>query len=83
MAKIERVVKGQHPSLLDAGKANELISKINGILESSGTDPIIVSVDDNGKLTVEIGFSARDIILCVNGEPYNTQILTGPLTEVT
>jgi len=61
MARIERVVKGQTPSLL----------------ESSGVDPIIVKAGDNGKLTVSMdGYGPEEFIVCVNGSLVTRNFLT-------
>ena len=69
MAKIEKVIKGQHPSLLDADKANELISMVNGILSSRAQDPLSLKVDSDGTININVALSPIEVTMCVNGIP--------------
>lgn len=71
MAKIERVVKGESPSLLDADKANELIDMINGILKSKAQDPFTLKVDDSGAISVGFNLSPIEGIIVVDGVATN------------
>lgn len=49
---IERVKKGESPSLVDTEKANELIDAINAIMNSKGAAGIQVRADQSGSLTI-------------------------------
>tara|TARA_R110002167_G_scaffold47239_1_gene140073 strand:- start:241 stop:819 length:579 start_codon:yes stop_codon:yes gene_type:complete len=49
---IEKLVKNEAPSLLDTDKANELISAINGLLNSRGEGGISVKQDQDGSLLI-------------------------------
>ena len=69
MAKIEKVIKGQAPSLLDANKANELIEKINGLLSSRAQDPLSLKVDSDGSMNLNVALSPLEVTMCVNGTP--------------
>lgn len=69
MAKIEKVIKGQHPSLLDADKANELISMVNGILSSRAQDPLSLKVDSDGAININVALSPIEVTMCINGIP--------------
>lgn len=69
MAKIEKVIKGQAPSLLDAKKANELIEKINGLLSSRAQDPLSLKVDSDGSMNLNVALSPLEVTMCVNGTP--------------
>lgn len=69
MAKIEKVIKGQHPSLLDADKANELIGMVNGILSSRAQDPLNLKVDSDGTISINVALSPIEVTMCVNGTP--------------
>jgi len=69
MAKIEKVIKGQHPSLLDADKANELIGIVNGILSSRAQDPLSLKVDSDGTININVALSPIEVTMCINGEP--------------
>lgn len=69
MAKIEKVIKGQSPSLLDAKKANELIEKINGLLSSRAQDPLSLKVDSDGSMNLNVALSPLEVTMCVNGTP--------------
>jgi len=69
MAKIEKVIKGQSPSLLDANKANELIEKINGLLSSRAQDPLSLKVDSDGSMNLNVALSPLEVTMCVNGTP--------------
>jgi len=69
MAKIEKVIKGQSPSLLDANKANELIEKINGLLSSRAQDPLSLKVDSDGSINLNVALSPLEVTMCVNGTP--------------
>jgi len=64
---IKEVIKGQSPSLLDSGKANELIRAINGILKSSAADPLSLQVDGDGKISVSMDASPLAGNIVVNG----------------
>jgi len=67
--KIEKVIKGQAPSLLDTTKANELIGMINGILASKAQDPLKLSVNSDGSFNLNIALSPLEVTMCVNGTP--------------
>jgi len=85
MAKIEKVKKGQVPSLLDTNKANELIGKINGLLSSTADAPLDLTVNGDGSISISIdttqigglpdGYVETDVILCINGSPVAGQFL--------
>jgi hypothetical protein len=49
---IEKLVRNEAPSLLDTEKANELISVINGLLNSRGEGGISVKQDQDGSLLI-------------------------------
>jgi hypothetical protein len=49
---IERVKKGESPSLVDTNKANELIDAINSIMNSKGAGGIKVRPNQSGQLTI-------------------------------
>ena len=49
---IERVKKGESPSLVDTNKANELIDAINAIMNSKGAGGIQVRPNQSGQLTI-------------------------------
>lgn len=61
MPSIEKVVKGSTPSLLQAGKANELIKAINGLANVKPRAPIKAKVfsDFSG---FEIDLDIQDLI---------------------
>lgn len=81
MAKIKKVIKGQHPSLLDADKANELIGMINGILSSRAQDPLSLKVDSDGAININANLAPLTVTLCVNGQPAKRVIYIQPPTE--
>lgn len=81
MAKIEKVIKGQSPSLLDAKKANELIEKINGLLSSRAQDPLSLKVDSNGAINLNINLAPLDVVMCVDGQPVNRTIYVQTPTQ--
>jgi hypothetical protein len=49
---IDRVKKGQAPSLVDTEKANEIIDAINSLMGSKGAGGISVRADQSGSLTI-------------------------------
>ena len=55
---IERLTKGEAPSLLDTEKANELIDAINALINSKGASGIQVRADQSGSLTIFPGKSS-------------------------
>jgi len=69
MPKIEKLVPGQSPSLLDASKANELVEMINGMLLSRAQDPIKLSVNSDGSFDINVNLTPIELTVCVNGEP--------------
>lgn len=69
MAKIERVIKGQAPSLMESTKANQLIDAINGILASRAQDPIKLVVNGDNSFNLNFNLSPMDVTICVDGEP--------------
>ena len=80
MSKIDKVIKGQHPTLMDAKKANELIEMINGILSSRAQDPLSLKVDSDGAINININLSPLEVTLCFNGQPVNRVIYIQPPT---
>jgi len=72
MPKIEKLVPGQSPSLLDADKANELVNMINGMLSSRAQDPIKLSVNSDGSFDINVNLTPIELTVCRNGE-----LLTG------
>ncbi len=57
--KIQKLISGQTPSLLNTQKANELINKINELTNSSSTDMaelagMSLKVTDSGKLKLDV-----------------------------
>lgn len=68
MPKIQRLIRGQAPSLVDADKGNELIEMINGILKSRGRDPIKLDVSSDGSITLELDANRLDGIIVIDGE---------------
>jgi len=83
--QIDLLVPKQAPTLLDAEKGNELITYVNGLLESEGIGALQLSVADSGKLT--LSFSSKsplgniedyeeiDVVLCRNGIPVRGKML--------
>ena len=90
MAKIQRVVSGQAPTLMQAEKANEIIDLINGILSSKGGSGIDLTVEGNGRIVVSASndtstgiedYEEKNITICENGEPVNYTFLVKPTEE--
>ena len=52
---IDRLTKGEAPSLLDTDKANELIDAINGLYNSTGAGGINVRQNGDGSLLIFAG----------------------------
>ncbi len=52
---IERLTKGEAPSLLDTDKANELIDTINALTNSTGANGIAVRTNGDGSLLIYPG----------------------------
>jgi hypothetical protein len=50
--KLQRFTRGQAPTLLDAGRANELVDAINGLLQSTGKGGIKIIVEGSGRLVI-------------------------------
>jgi CO dehydrogenase nickel-insertion accessory protein CooC1 len=62
--KIDRLISGFAPTLLDADKGNELITLINGLVSSEGKGVIRVDADTDGKLTVSLfGLEERTVVV--------------------
>ncbi len=49
---IERLIRGEAPSLMDTDKANELIDAVNGLYNSTGGGGITVSQNGDGSLLI-------------------------------
>lgn len=68
MAKtIQKLNRGQAPSLINADKGNELISAINALLESGTTQKaelagITLKVTEGGRLELDISQEAQEIL---------------------
>jgi len=81
--QINKVVRNQTPTLLDADKANELISAINAMQRSTGLNGIKVDVEGDGRLVVLLessdvdlsNLSEEQVFICRNGEPVAGLIL--------
>lgn len=69
MATIDKVIKGQAPSLMEATKANELIDAINGILGSRAQDPLKLVVNGDNSFNLNFNLSPMEVTICVDGEP--------------
>ena len=78
MNPIERVVKGERPTLLEAHKANELIDAINALINISieeaedNEDPSVIISDRNTIIKIKKGGGNIDAntlqaYVCVNG----------------
>jgi hypothetical protein len=50
--KLQKFTRGQAPTLLDAGRANELVDAINGLIQSTGKGGIKIIVEGNGRLVI-------------------------------
>ncbi len=50
--KLQKFTRGQAPTLLDAGRANELIDAINGLMQSTGKGGIKIVVEGSGRLVI-------------------------------
>lgn len=50
--QLTKLVPKQAPTLLDSGRANEIIDRLNGLAASTGSNGIKVSVEGSGKLAI-------------------------------
>ena len=50
--QLTKLVSKQAPTLLDSGRANEIIDRLNGLAASTGSNGIKVSVEGSGKLAI-------------------------------
>lgn len=50
--KLQKFTRGQAPTLLDAGRANELVDAINGLMQSTGKGGIKIVVEGSGRLVI-------------------------------
>lgn len=64
---IERLTRGEAPSLLDTDKANELIDAINGLFNSKGAGGITVRQNGDGSLLIAPG---KDDDLLLKHNPF-------------
>lgn len=82
--KLQRLVKGQAPTLLDADRANELIDAVNGLIQSKGSNGIKVIVEDSGRLDVSLDFNLDEIqtALCINGVLFNAIVNGQIINEI-
>jgi hypothetical protein len=83
MANIDKVVKGSTPSLIQTEKANQLINALNGLLNMKAVEPVIVTVDDSFKVTLELDTASltdsldletMQVTICVDGSPVTKNI---------
>lgn len=59
---IDRLTKGEAPSLLDTDKANEIIDAINGLYNSTGAGGISVKQNGDGSLLIAPGKAIEGMI---------------------
>ncbi len=83
MANIDKVVKGSTPSLIQTEKANQLIDALNGLLNIKAVEPVIVTVDDSFRVTLELDTASLTdsldletmaVTICVDGSPVTKNI---------
>lgn len=81
MAKIEKVVKGQIPSLLDTQKANELIEAVNGLLSSRASAPLKLVTNSDGSHDINLSADPMEIVMCVDGRLVRKVIFVQQMEE--
>lgn len=72
--KIERLVTGETPTLLETDKGNELIDRLNAmgtISIEQGTKDEVIYGEDSVKIRYKFppnGWEMKDVVLCEDGE---------------
>ena len=81
MKKIERLVKGATPTLLEAVKGNELIDRVNALANitiKAGTKDEVVYGSDGLAITYKFppnGWEIRTITICEDGSEVDLEFL--------